>query len=130
MSCLHVLTEEQKVEQDSYMPATANKGYQHLTVLGVFKVSLQVTGLKRARIQTQVCLNLMSPKPASQPECPGDNLTLLCCAVSKAVFSRAAVCSHTPMSACTPSLSVTPSCFLGFLPAGEQRRQHGAPGAS
>lgn len=104
MNCLHVLTEEQKVEQDSYMPATANKGYQHLTVLGIFKVSLRVTGLKTARIQTQVCLNLMSPKPASQPECPGDNLTLLCCAVS-----RAAVCSHTPMSVCTPSLSVTPS---------------------
>lgn len=41
MSCLHVLTEKQKVEQDSYMPVTANKGY--LPVLGVFKVSLQIT---------------------------------------------------------------------------------------
>lgn len=41
MSCLHVLTEEQKVEQDSYMPVTANKGC--LPVLGIFKAILQVT---------------------------------------------------------------------------------------
>lgn len=58
------------------------------------------------------CLSIISP--------------LLCCAVSKAAFAHIVLDGVSLHS----QLFCQPKPFLGFLPAGEQRRQHGAGGRS
>lgn len=129
MSCLHILATEQKVEQDSYsyVPVTANKECQ--PVLGFLKVSLQITRLRSTKIQSQVCLNL-APEPASF-ECPSIISPLLCGALSTAAFAHIVLDGVTcQCQLVLPAFLSTPEPFLGFLPAGEQRRQHGAEGAS
>lgn len=74
--------------------------------------------------QTQVCLNLMPPKPASLSAqaiiSPFSVVQFL-----KLQFAHTRQCQRV-----LPAFLSTPSRFLGFLPGGEQRRQHGAPGAS
>lgn len=87
----------------------------------MYVVSPHVTCLKNTRVQTQVSdsaslSTLLKPHP------------FLCCAVSKVQLAHMGLDGVTCQ--CQPALPAflsTPEPFLGFLPAGEQKRQHGAP---